>query len=83
MGMGLVTVSTQQFSLLLFLSYTFSLLQSGLSTSHFFFFFSSEYTSVPAWGLPQATSDNLLCRGTPPPPPPLTLVLPLVFITLF
>lgn len=39
MGMELVTVSTQQFSLLLFLSYTFALLQSGLSTGHFFFFF--------------------------------------------
>lgn len=41
-----------------------------------------EYPSVPAWGLPQATVDNLLCHRAPSPPP-VTLVLPLMFIILY
>lgn len=75
--MGWVTVSTQQF---LFAATSFLHFFSTPEWTHHRPFLFLEYPSVPAWGLPQVTVDNLLCHRAPSPP--LTLVLPPMFITL-
>lgn len=75
--MGWVPVSTQQFSLLLLLPYTFALLQSGLSTGHLFLWNIYLLQHGVFHRLKQ-----LICCVMEHLPPPLTLVWPLMFITL-
>lgn len=67
--MGWVPVSTQQFSLLLLLPYTFALLQSGLSTGHLFLWNIYLLQHGVFHRLKQ-----LICCVMEHLPPPLTLV---------
>lgn len=74
---GWVPVSTQQLSLLLLLPYTFALFQSGLFKGHLFF-----------WNIYLLQHrvfhriKQIICSVMEHLPPPLTLVLPLMFISL-